>query len=369
MIGLRHSRVQNGIFSRFPFGGIIGCLLLASAFYCPSLVFRSVLNGLSTAVNKVIPAVFPLMVVSSVIMDSPLCCVLGTGLLPYTKLLGIRDRSAASVLFLGLLGGFAVLSQGIAQLYSQRRIDRRQAELLLCAGMGTGPAFTVLTVGYGLLRSVRLGFVFLICLYISNLFSALFMRICRSNRTSAFAGMPADGVLEGRRTRFGLAQAMQKTADACLLLCCYIAFFSFLCALTERFFSPEISNIVCSLLEVTNAVVHCAALQGRARIYFALAALSWSGVSIHLQARALLPAEIRLLPFYLSRIPAVLLSLVLCSLALRLMPQVSVPAMAIGNLSVSRFRLSVPISFLMMAGAFLYECTPRSTLLHEENRL
>lgn len=342
------------------FVGAAAAGLACCLFAWPQTVFESLLAGFSLAFGRVIPAVFPMMVVSALVLESPLAVWLGLPLLPYTRLLGIRDRSAASVLFLGLLGGFAVLAQGIDRLYRARRIDREQAGYLLCAGLNAGPSFVLLSVGYSLLGSPALGRLLLAALLLGNLSAALLLKaFAPRRRTTACARFPQTA-LQSFPRRGLFTQAMQCAVRSSLTLCGYIGFFALLCALLRQLLPAAAAGGLAAVLEVTNGVVYAAGRGGAYRCYAVLAVLCWSGVSIHLQARALLPEEVSLRTFYCSRPLALLLCGIFYALGVRLFP--AALASAAMSVRVSRFSLEIPAAFLLTVAAFLYECTPKKPL-------
>ena len=63
---------------------VLPVLLAAILFFLfPKTVFHSLLQGFETAFCRVIPAVFPMMVVSGIVLESPLAAWLGLLFLPY----------------------------------------------------------------------------------------------------------------------------------------------------------------------------------------------------------------------------------------------------------------------------------------------
>ncbi len=337
---------------------VIACVFAGCLFRWPALAFDSLLQGFGVAFCRVIPAVFPIMVVSKMVVESPLANWLGLPLYPVVRALGMRERSIATVLFLGLLGGFAVLAQGIDQLYHTRRIDKYQAQLLLCAGLNTGPSFIILSVGYQMFGSISLGVLLLTASVLGNICAALLLRsfappphksVCCGTPQSVQSGFPLQGTL---------SRALQQSAMACVTLCSSIAFFALACAFIRQLFSGDAADLICALLEVTNGTLAAAAGTGTHRIYLALAALGWTGFSIQQQARILLPPEISLKSFYISRLFALPVSAIFFALAAKIFPA----AVSVGSFAMrtSRFSYGIWVSFFLMVGAFLYECTPKA---------
>ncbi len=334
-------------------------LVLAGGIFArPALVFDSLLHGLRLAFYSVIPAVFPMMVVSGVIMESPLATWLGLPLSPYLRALGIRERSAATVLFLGLLGGFAVLAQGIDQLYRAKRIDGDQAQLLLCAGLNAGPSFVILSVGYEMLGSLQLGILLLCSLILGNLTAALLLRFFTRPCGKDFCGSTPQAVMDGFPRQGVLGTALSRATSACLTLCGTIAFFSLVCGLTGWLLPGNLAGGVTAVLEVTNGVLAAAQSSSPYRVYLVLAVLSWTGLSIQQQARALLPPQLTLRCFYLSRLFALPLTLIFYAAGLRLFPGALAASSFV--LQTSRFSRGILVSFFLMVAAFLYECTPKA---------
>ncbi len=347
----------------------LAALLLAILILVfPQIAFRSLLQGFEIAFCRVVPAVLPMMIVSGVIIDSPLASWLGLLLQPYTRLLGIKERSASTVLFLGLLGGFAILAQGIDQLYRSRRVDRHQAELLLCAGLNAGPSFILLSVGYGMFGSVGLGILFLASLYLGNLSAALLLHIFRIQKGTDFPGATPAALHNGFPRSGSFESSMQKAVSSCATLCGYIAFFCLLCSLAQQILPAVSAGTLCVLLEVTNGALFSSGLSGAPRIWLTICTLCWAGLSIQMQAKALLPAELSLRRFYLSRLLATPLSLMFYGIGIRIFPQ-ALPAIAGHNVQASRFSFGIWISFLLMVAAFLYECTPKASLLQRKKIL
>ena len=91
--------------------------LTALAFLRPAAAAQGVAQGLSLCARNVIPALFPLLVLSQLVIYTRIAALFSLPFQPYLRLLGIQNRSAASVVAMGWLGGFACGAQGIGTLY------------------------------------------------------------------------------------------------------------------------------------------------------------------------------------------------------------------------------------------------------------
>jgi|GEM_PF-6935374 len=154
-----------------------------------------------------------------------------------------------------------------------------------------------------------------------------------------------------------LTDGVQRAAQACLTLCGFICFFQLVCTAVECSFSARVAGAAKLLTEVTNGTVYLYQAGVKYALQWALAALVWGGFSVHLQAKALLPRQFSLAPFYGSRLPALVFSQLFLQLLVRVFP-LSLPTMAAAAVQPGRFGLPVTLSFFMLVAAFLYECNP-----------
>lgn len=159
------------------FGGFAAIAFLGLILAFPSQSARGISDGLGCCALQVIPALFPFFVVANLLIASPLANGLGALVWPFTRFgLGIKGQKAATALLVSWLGGFAVAAGTVSQLYRQGQLSRRQAQLLLVCGVGSGPAFILNTVGLLMLGSTRLGACLFAALLCANLCTGIAMR-------------------------------------------------------------------------------------------------------------------------------------------------------------------------------------------------
>ena len=113
--------------------------------------------------KSVVPALFPFLVISSLLVS------LGFGewLSPYLPGL------ASSAFVLGLVGGYPIGAQTAADLYRERLLTREEAERLLTFCNNSNPVFLISVLGSGVFGSVRTG----VWLWLIHILSALLVGI------------------------------------------------------------------------------------------------------------------------------------------------------------------------------------------------
>ena len=122
-----------------------GALLFAAAsvFLRPGAAAGGVLRGLSVCYETVIPALFPFLVLSRLLLESRAASALGLLLRPYTRLLGLHSTKAPAAMLCGVLGGFAGGAKAVDVLYRTGELTAAEAALLLVCTIGSGPGFVV----------------------------------------------------------------------------------------------------------------------------------------------------------------------------------------------------------------------------------
>lgn len=338
-------------------GGFAGVFFLFLILLFPQQSIAGISRGLACCAKQVIPALFPFFIVSSLIIASPLARWLGLLLWPITRFVfGIKSPRAATALLISWLGGFAVAASTISELYKQGEVNRREAQILLVSGVGSGPAFVINTVGLLMLGNAQLG----VCLYASllcaNVCGGFVLRFCLGGADPAFEPKQTTG--GGQPVSF--VEAVQKAAHSMLLVCGFVVFFQFLCSALFAVapFSGTVRFFISAILEVTAGCSAAAALGAKWGFVACCFALSVQSLSVLLQVRALLCSELSILPLFAVRPLHLMFSFVWVRLWVRFLPQTATAVLSSlnGQLIVQN-RTQLDTAFIL----FLLCCVVLST--------
>lgn len=339
--------------------GMLALGLLALLLARPGESIRGIEEGLRCCAGQIIPALFPFFVVTNLIASGPAAQLLGRVLRPVARLLGFEGDGAATALLLGWLGGFAVAAGCIGQLYRARQLTKPEAECLLASAVGSGPAFVINTVGLLMLGSHRAGVLLLSALLLANLCCGLLLRPALRRQRSGTparaggeaeskAGEQADTGPRPATRQTGLVAAVGRAVDSTLTVCGFVLFFRFLCVVLAGLLPQggPAAFAVSALLEVTSGCAAAAAL-GAGRVYACCAALSVQSLSVLLQVRALLPAELSMRPLLRCRVVHLPLSLLFLRLGLRLWPDASAALSTLAPRVLARSRMPLDAALLL----------------------
>ena len=248
-------------------------------------------EGLSLCGGSVIPALFPFLAASSLLLKLGFGEALAGPLAPLMALYRLPGE-AAGPLVLGLAGGYPVGARTAAELYRTGGLTRDEAERLLSFCNNANPAFLLSGLGLGVLGSARAG----LWLWLIHVCSALVTGLVlgrREGRGSAprrpLAPVPPGGSLPEL-----LVSSVQGALTAILGICAFVELFYVLGLPLRRLPAPW-GAALAGLLELFSA---SAALPG-GRLGFVLAAglSGFGGFSVLCQtAAALAPSGLSVRP-------------------------------------------------------------------------
>lgn len=262
-------------------------LLLLSGLYWllsgAADVRAAVLEGLSLCAGSVIPALFPFLTVSSLLIS------LGFGEWvsgPLGGLMGLWNLggAGASALILGLVGGYPVGARTTAELYRDRLLSRDEAERLLTFSNNSNPAFLINVLGLGVFRSLRVG----AWLWLIHVASALLTGLVLGRRGKR--SPPGERRLRRPPSRTAhlpkaFVEAVKSSALAMLNICAFVVFF-YVLALPLRNLPGPAGTAAAGLVELFSAAPRLT--RGPAGFVLAAALAGWGGVSVLCQTLSVL---------------------------------------------------------------------------------
>ncbi|MBR1863154.1 MAG: nucleoside recognition protein [Ruminococcus sp.] len=278
-------------------------------------VAAAVKEAVFRCLNVIIPSLFAVMAVSTLLIKTGASGFLSYLLYPLKKLLDLPD-SLFAVFVISCFAGYPVGIRLLSELYEDKLTDKRSASLMACCCYCGGPVFYSGTVGLAVFGSTRAGTLIFLSVAGAELTAAFFIsRLFRpqaapaGSKTELSSELLTDSVLSAGRSMFSV--------------CVMIVMFSAVLALADvLIFGREdgLNNTVV-LIKSCFEITGLTNLNGNPYgLLPAIAALcSFGGLCIVLQLCALKNPDLSLVPFLISRVPAAALSALLCRLLRPLM--------------------------------------------------
>lgn len=268
-------------------------IFLCAIILCiPQASAAGVKLGLRFCTNTLVPALFPFMMLSSLVVKIGMSEKIGKVLAPVVKVLFRLPPITAATILLSFVGGYPSGAIGVNELYRQGKISRAQAEQMLLFTVCAGPAFILNAVCSGFANNAIIGPIMLA----SHIISALILGIVAGFLYSPSKLIGSAPDIRRQNFSYAMVGACLDAAHATFNMCSFVILFSALLSILNQshifssifkildFFGvpPAIINIMLpAALEVTNG---CSAiLKNRAPTELLAFALSWAGVCVHFQ--------------------------------------------------------------------------------------
>ena len=262
---------------------ILFCGILLWFLWDAAVIRSAVTEALILCAGSVIPAMFPFLVVSSLLIS------LGFGEVLAPVFAGMMSRlfrlpgTAGSALLLGLTGGYPIGAKTAADLYRSGQLTREETQRLLTFCNNANPAFFLSVLGTGVFHSVRVG----LYLWLIHLLSALLTGwfLCRKKRCSTKS--QRSPIRSGNPEPFSVLwiSAVGSALQGILSICAFVVIFY---VLTRPLASlPGLWGAAATgALELFSLIPR---LSGDASGLILVSALSgWGGLSVLCQTAAML---------------------------------------------------------------------------------
>ncbi len=248
-------------------------------------------DALALCSRKVIPTLFPFMVLSEMalscsaqIKKGRLHSVLNAIM---QKLFGVSGAAFSALLF-GILCGAPVGAKTALTLYRTGELSREETESVLCFCNYPSLPFVVFVVGGGMLGDRKTGLFLYISILLSGLISGFVLcKLLRGRHTESF--LPVHDSTEKESYFFfaTLSSSLRSSSLACLYVTAFIAFFSSLSSclniLLAPLFPQHLLALIVSVFEMTSGAAAATSAGGLRGALCCAAALGWGGISVHLQ--------------------------------------------------------------------------------------
>ena len=205
---------------------LLGAATAALVFAAPQTCAEALRHGLALCGGSLLVSLFPFLVVSALIMRSGAGEVLGVLLWPVVRCIGLRSRSAGSVLLIGLVGGFAPAAAAAAEAVRSRELTPQEASALLPACICSGPSFVILTVGEQLLGSRTAG----MCLFAAQVLAGWLTAALLCRVRGIPEPLPAPPTAVQAAPPPALDAILAQAAVTYLKLCGFVLYFRLLAA-------------------------------------------------------------------------------------------------------------------------------------------
>ncbi len=272
-------------------------------------VIRSeITNVLHLWSSTLIPSLFPYLVLSGYLTASGALSGISRFVFPVRKTLSL-SADGAGVWLCSLFCGYPSGAVCTSELYSCGKISKNEAERLLCFTNNAGPLFLISAVGECMLGSAGDGVLIYVVQTVSAFITAVVLSVVQKSGENNFKEQKVRLEKSGK----SFCECCQASVNAMLMICAYAvvaSVFSKVVLLSAdkllSCLSKEgrgwVEGIVYGFFEISTALSKISQLKGSALTLPVMCALvSWSGVSVILQIKSVIPSELKTKKLFLSK--------------------------------------------------------------------
>lgn len=330
--------------------------VLALIIY-PREMATGIKTGLITLYETLIPSLFPFMILSSYISDSPFTEKLSKKLSSFSERVFKINPCGIIAFLTGILGGYPIGAKTLSEFYESKRLNDYDVHKLFCWCINPSPAFAITAVGTFMLRNTISGII----IYASTLLSALSIGSCVGLLNKNYT--PAS-ILQERKvdSKHIFINSVASGNSAMLSVCGWVLLFSGISSVLEKAIPNEYATLaLSSITEVTNgcriATAHSFPLSAICAI------LSFGGLAVIFQIGPYLEkCNISFKEFLCWRIVNSALSAFICSQLIKFFPgcQTVFSNIVIGNTTFTITRsFFTAFMMILMCAVFVFEVDNR----------
>lgn len=274
-------------------------------------VIETVRQSVTVCLSVIIPSLFAFMVISQIMISCGLADILFFPIYKISSFWFKGSRRQFSVFLLSLIGGYPVGIKLLKELTAYNKNYTAIAEKMLCYCYCGSPAFIIQIVGLSVFGNAEAGLI----VYISNAAACLIIAVI-VNLFSPKTYVEENNLKGAKISLNIITSSIEKTVKALGVICGTILAFNIILELmnytgfTDFLESLGIDKITAASFEISNLSLFQGNNYGWLPVFAGIT--SFGGLCIIVQTAALSEGSISLKKFILSRIPAALLSGVIC---------------------------------------------------------
>lgn len=273
---------------------------------------NSIMESVSTSFNiwknSLFPALFPMFVFSSILIDLGIIEIIAKSKSNILKKLFNINSSSIFIFIMSMFSGFPSSAKYINELYNKKLLTKYESEKIILFSHFANPMFIIGTISFSFLNNKNLCFIIIFSHYIVNFIIGLCIRRFHINNDSNI-----DISYKNVNIGTSISKSILNTINTLLLILGTVTFFLIITTIIDVNFNLNLplKTIIFSITEMTQGIRHISLLNISLKLKctFITMILSFGGLSIHLQTFSIInDLKLKYSHYLLSRIVHCLMS-------------------------------------------------------------
>ena len=291
-------------------------VLIITIFFNSNKLMNIVLFSINVFIKNVFPSLFPMFIISSVLVELNVPYYLGKFFRRPMSFLFKGNSFGSFVFFMSMLTGFPSSAKYINDLMEKDLITKKDSEKILMFTFFSNPLFIINTVGNMFFKSTMIGLYMFISHLFGNIITGIFFRgFNKSKKNPSYIQQETNNIFNT------LSISIKESLEIMINIFGILTFF--LIIINIVFSTPDnfIKIFISGLFEMTSGLKYLSLsnLSLNTKLYLSMFFISFGGFSIHFQIFSILKKrKVKYLPFLISRIIHSLTSIILLFILLKL---------------------------------------------------
>lgn len=338
---------------------------------------EAVEESIQRCIDIVIPSLFAMMIVSSLITRSGMLTCLPKRLEKLSRLVFGMEGSIFPIFTFGMIAGYPVGVKMLCGEVAAGRLTKQRAELLSGLCFGAGPAFIFGCISRQLYSSRNAGLVILVSTVSANIILALIMSVSL-RRTAASGSSPRSVSISADMLTDCVLRSGRAMGDICIMIAAFAAANAAFARTGATAAAGELLGklpcldrisgeaTVAALLDVTNiSKFPCG---DWLLLPYISALTAFGGVCVIFQIAVLTAGKLSLKPFIIMRTAAAIMSFFICRLIMPFFMTGEVTEVMLPRISSAGNSSPVPsVMLIIMTVMLILEFGGKSSLQHTKS--
>lgn len=275
---------------------IIEMLILLNS----NIVTNNVILSTKTFVFSIFPSLFPTMVIGNLLIKNNVFLITPKFIINIFRCLFNFNDNLTSIFIMSFITGSPSNAVYIDEYLNKGLITNKEAENILCCTHFINPLF-IISTSIMIFNNVKIGFLLIIILLISNLIKAFILRNNFNSNSVNNISIKKNSLITE------IKQAISGSINSILLILGIVIMFNILICLTSLLFnfSPLFKTIINGILEVTTGILSIKNLEVSIflKIIMTYFFLSFGGLCIQLQTISMITnKKIKYFKYFIFRL-------------------------------------------------------------------
>lgn len=291
---------------------MVFCYIAIYTAAYPRETFSAAADAVNLWFNVVFPSLLPFFICIEILIGLGIVSLVGSTFKPVMSTVFNVPGEGSFGFFMSIASGYPVGAKIVSKFRQKDICTAQEGQRLLNLCSTSGPLFIIGAVATGIMKNPEIGFLLALSHYLSAVTVGFFMRFYRRDKVSkriAIRTNPLSDMLEyrrkdGRSIGLLLGDAVKNSINLILMIGGFIIFFAVIARVLQisgllpflsravasaiPFFKVDpqiISGLFIGILEVTNGIKECAALQIPTlnKIVIASFMMGFGGLSVNAQ--------------------------------------------------------------------------------------